>query len=314
MTTRRSFVSGITASGISAAVAYRSLPTCNADPALANDYIDAHVHVWTPDLKTYPISTEFQTSAMVPSSFTPEELFSHCRPEGVSRIVLIQMSFYQYDNRYMLDCMKQHPGVFSGVGIVDSKQSNVIETMKALVAEGVRGFRLYTDLEKASEWASSDNMNAMWANAAEWGVSMCLLSNPNTLPLIDAMCKQHPKTRVVIDHFSRIGVDGTIDPVRLDQLCRLASYPNVYVKTSAFYALGNKRPPYADLGPMIQRLVKAFGANRLMWASDCPYQVGSGHTYADSIALIRDRLDFLSEADKRSILRDTAHQVFFAKA
>ncbi|WP_345736276.1 hypothetical protein [Prosthecobacter algae] len=27
-----------------------------------------------------------------------------------------------------------------------------------------------------------------------------------------------------------------------------------------------------------------------MWASDCPFQVDPGHTYKDSIALIRDRL------------------------
>ena len=30
-----------------------------------------------------------------------------------------------------------------------------------------------------------------------------------------------------------------------------------------------------------------FGAARLMWASDCPFQVQDGQTYADSISLIR---------------------------
>ena len=33
---------------------------------------------------------------------------------------------------------------------------------------------------------------------------------------------------------------------------------------------------------MIRTLRDAFGANRLMWATDCPYQVQDGHTYADS--------------------------------
>jgi predicted TIM-barrel fold metal-dependent hydrolase len=63
---------------------------------------------------------------------------------------------------------------------------------------------------------------------------------------------------------------------------------------------------------MIQRLRDAFGAERLMWASDCPFQVQNGHTYANSIALIRDRLDFLSAADRAWILRRTAEKVFFA--
>ena len=83
------------------------------------------------------------------------------------------------------------------------------------------------------------------------------------------------------------------------------------MKTSAFYALGKKQAPYTDLGNMIQRLVRELGANRLMWASDCPYQVVEGHNYADSIGLIRDRLDFLSKEDKQWMLRGTAEKVFF---
>ena len=63
---------------------------------------------------------------------------------------------------------------------------------------------------------------------------------------------------------------------------------------------------------MIRQLRDAYGAERLMWATDCPYQVQEGHTYGDSVALIRDRLDFLSEDEKASILRKTAEKVFFS--
>jgi hypothetical protein len=49
-----------------------------------------------------------------------------------------------------------------------------------------------------------------------------------------------------------------------------------------------------------------------MWGSDCPFQVDGGHTYSDSIALIRDRLDFLSASEKSWMLRKTAEKVFFS--
>ncbi len=84
------------------------------------------------------------------------------------------------------------------------------------------------------------------------------------------------------------------------------------MKASAFYAFGQKRAPYLDFGPMIRRLRDTFGPQRLMWATDCPYQVRPGHTYADSIALSRDRLDFLSATDRDWMLRRTAKKVFFA--
>ena len=56
---------------------------------------------------------------MQPPSFTDTELLSHCKPVGVDRIVLIQMSFYEYDHSYMLRAMREHRGTFSGVGLID---------------------------------------------------------------------------------------------------------------------------------------------------------------------------------------------------
>jgi hypothetical protein len=49
---------------------------------------------------------------------------------------------------------------------------------------------------------------------------------------------------------------------------------------------------------------------RCMWESDCPFQVDRDK-YADSISLIRDRLEFLSADDKQWLLRRTAEGVFF---
>jgi predicted TIM-barrel fold metal-dependent hydrolase len=274
--------------------------------------IDSHVHVWTPDIQAYPLAKSFQVSDMVPKSFTPDELLRESMPHGVAKIVLIQMNFYEFDNRYMLDCIEKQPAIFSGVGIVDENQPNVVAKMKSLGEQGVRGFRLYADASKASHWKDSEGMNRMWSHASESNQSLCLLANPDALPVVHQMCEQYPMARIVVDHFARIGLSGSVDATDLDHLCRLAKFANVYVKTSAFYALGKKRPPYQDLGDLVQRLVQEFGANRLMWGSDCPYQVMDGHGYADSIGLIRDKLDFLSTDEKRWMLRDTAERVFFA--
>jgi len=35
---------------------------------------------------------------MKPPSFTPQELFKHSKPAGVTRINLIQMSYYKFEN------------------------------------------------------------------------------------------------------------------------------------------------------------------------------------------------------------------------
>ncbi|HVA50589.1 MAG TPA: amidohydrolase family protein [Pirellulales bacterium] len=274
--------------------------------------IDAHVHVWTPDTERYPLAAGFRREEMKPPSFTPEQLFEHARPCGVERVALIQMSFYGFDNSYMLDTMHRFPGTFSGVAVIDDSADDPPAEMRRLKAKGVRGFRIYPRNLPVDRWLNGEGMQAMWRCGAEEGLAMCHLVNPDALAAIDANCAKFPETPVVIDHFGRVGVDGQIRAGDVAALCRLARRPRTFVKVSAFYALGAKKAPYLDLLPMIRKLLDAFGPERLMWATDCPYQVQQGHTYADSIALVRDRLEDLSKGDREWLLRRTAEKVFFS--
>jgi predicted TIM-barrel fold metal-dependent hydrolase len=155
-------------------------------------------------------------------------------------------------------------------------------------------------------------MHAMWTVAREERLNICCLMDPNGLPALDQMCHTYPETPVVIDHMCRIGVTGKIDPDELKALCDMARHNLVTVKVSAFYALGEKKSPYKDLGLMIKQLLDAYGPDRLMWASDAPFQVVGGHTYKDSIDLIKSGLDFLTASDKEWLLRKTAEKVFFS--
>jgi predicted TIM-barrel fold metal-dependent hydrolase len=126
------------------------------------------------------------------------------------------------------------------------------------------------------------------------------------------MCRKYPGAPTIIDHLCRIGHDGTIRDREVAALCDMAKHKKVMVKIGAFYALGQKKPPYDDLAPLIRKVVQAFDVERCMWESDCPFQVVA-HKYADSIELVSKRLVFLSAADKEWLLRRTAEAFFFPK-
>ena len=115
----------------------------------------------------------------------------------------------------------------------------------------------------------------------------------------------------MIDHFARAGVGGEIRQADVKARADLARHENAYVKISAYYALGKMKPPYHDLGDMIQAMLNAYGRKRLMWASDAPFQVVNGHTYKASIDLIKSGLKFLNNDDREWLLRKTAENVFF---
>lgn len=292
------------------ATAAASVLSSNADE-ISDGWIDAHVHVWTSDRSAYPISENFSEKEIDPPNFPPSTLLAEQKGTGVTRTVLIQMSFYEYDNSYMADTIAADPGRFRGVAIVDSDDGDVAGKMVALKGKGVRGFRLYAFPDKVAKWEGSKGIQTMWKTGAENGLAMCCLTDPAALPVVHRMCETFPDTTVVIDHFARVGMRGEVDQAELDQLLALAEFENVYVKTSAFYALGKKAPPYTDLAPMFRQVRDAFGSERLMWGSDCPYQVQGDHSYEASVALVRDKLDFLSDAEKEDVMKNTAEKVFF---
>jgi predicted TIM-barrel fold metal-dependent hydrolase len=277
-------------------------------------YIDAHVHVWTPDTAHYPLAAGYKREDMNPRSFTPEDLFKHSRPAGVDRINLIQMSFYGFDNRYMLDMMALHKDTFAGTAVIDPHAKNADREMAELAKRRVRAFRIHPRLSKLppARWLEPPGYAAMFAAGAKHNLAMSCLIDPDALPELDRMCKRYPDTPVIIDHLCRIGVDGTVRDADVKALCAMAAHKRVMVKIGAFYALGKKQAPYTDLGPMIQAVVKAFTPRRCMWETDCPFQVQNGHTYRDSIDLVRTRLAFLTNDDRDWLLRRTAEEFFFA--
>jgi len=274
-------------------------------------WIDAHSHIWTPDTSVFKLRPGMTAEDLAPRSFTAEELMATARPHGVGRVVLIQHTlFHGFDNSYLIDAWEKHPNLFRVVGMVDDLRSNCGRAMKQLLKQGVTGFRI-TPRKGITNWLETDGMQEMWKTAAETRQPMCCLINPHDLPGVDKACRKNPDTPVVIDHFARIGIDGTVHGEDLKRLVELAKHKHVKVKISAYYALGKKQPPHLELVPMIRRLFDAYGPDRLMWASDCPYQLDGDNNYGASIRLIKDTIDFATQEDRQKLLCDTAESTFF---
>ncbi|WP_231754158.1 amidohydrolase family protein [Caulifigura coniformis] len=303
---RRTFLAG-------AAAALATPMLQGADSVKLDGYVDAHSHIWTDDVVKYPLVDNQPASNLIPRTFTADELLAIARPVGVSRVVLIQHKpYFGVDNSYLADVMAAYPGVFSGVACVAAEKPNPDAEMVRLKKQGFRGFRIRPGEGAAEKWIDSPGINAMWATAAKENLAICPLIGAEDIAQVVEMCGKYPDTTVVVDHLARVGMTGDFPEPDVQRLLGLAKRPKVHVKVSAFYFLGKKKPPYRDLVPLIRRVYDAFGASRLMWGSDCPYQLGGGNNYPASVELIEKGLDFLSAPDRESLLKGTATKVFFS--
>jgi predicted TIM-barrel fold metal-dependent hydrolase len=256
------------------------------------------------------LASEFRPEDMLRPSYRPENLLRDAAPSDVNHFVLVQMSYYGFDNSYMLNVIRSRPAQFRGIAIVDPDAEWPDSAMRDLAAYGVRGFRIYLESGHPQPLPGHTGYEQMFRCAADEDLAICALIDPKRLPELDQECQRFPRTPVIIDHLARIGMTGQVEEDDVRALCAMARYPEVRVKLSGFYALGESRPPHLDLALLIRRVYEVFGARRLMWGSDAPFQM-TRETYSDSISLIRDRLDFLSAEERDWVLGRSAQEFFF---
>lgn len=146
------------------------------------------------------------------------------------------------------------------------------------------------------------------------------------IELVEPVAQRYPGLPIVVDHMGLR--QPPLEPVdsppwaRLDELLVLAKYENISVKLCGATSLSLEGYPFRDSWPQVERMLEAFGAGRLFWASDISRFRGrlghhtfavaeadyvGKHTYAESLAFYRD--SDLSENEKELILGGTIRRI-----
>jgi len=130
-----------------------------------------------------------------------------------------------------------------------------------------------------------------------------LFVNSVELELVDQYLEHFTKTPIILDHCGSAYTDE-----KFDHLVGLARFSNAYVKWAHGPAvLDCLNYPFHELQAKLRRLVDAYGADRIMWASDIT-ENRSGHTWAEMLFHVRDS-ELMSDAEKAWILGKTARKV-----
>jgi L-fuconolactonase len=294
MWTRRQFVAA------SAAAALASRVSAQA-PLIP--FIDSHVHVWKSD-PSFPFAPGVHPS---PPDASIQMLLDLMNTNNVERTVIIQVIHYKWDNSYLASVLKRYPRTFHGVCRVNPEDPAAPDQLSRLTEEqGFRGVRLSPAATAAGDWIQGPLMPSLWRRCAQLKVPMTLLIPAVRLPDVHPLIEANPDLQVVIDHMADTPLDH---PDQLELLLALVRYPKVFVKISHMWSLSSRPYPYTDAAAQVKRLYEIFGAKRLMAGTDWPISLPK-QTYAQTVALYRDHLDFLPAADHMQILSKTVQEVW----
>ena len=218
--------------------------------------------------------------------------------------VLIQPSFFGYDNSQLIQALAQSNGRCKGVAVLPpTTSSNEIET---LARNGVTGIRLNLFGQPIPDLAGPEWQAFLHrVNALSWHVEVhCPVDQlPSVIPSLQAAgCS------IVVDHYGRPDFSAGTHSKELDYLCSTADSGKVWVKLSAPYRVW----PSIDvehMAPAVQTLKAHFGTERLMWGSDWPHTQHESATWA-SLSLHTLQSLLTSTHDQEQVLVTTPRSLF----
>jgi len=239
-------------------------PQDSVQPAMFNvptGACDTHAHV----VATSPSYPMVEDRSYTPPPAPEEKYLAMLAATGMSRGVLVQISVYGTDNRYLLDVLSRHPDTLRGVAVVTADISD--RELQEMHASGIRGVRINVLFGGGTGFEA---MEKLAARIAPLGWHLQFLLDVRQLPELMPRMKKLP-CPCVVDHMGHMPISMGIDHPGNQALLHLVQEHGWWVKLSGAYRISDSwREDYRDVTPLAQKLIAA-APNRMLWGSDWPH-------------------------------------------
>lgn len=245
-----------------------------------------------------------------------ESLLGQMARNGVDAAILIQIQG-QFNNEYQFECIRQYPGKFASVVVIDTAAPDAVTTLEQLAARGASGVRFL-----ATTRSAGDDPLLLWRAALRLGLPVSCAGSAATFasPDFAALLAALPELPIVIEHLGSVSHPDPNEDVAVRQaVFALARFPNTYIKIPGLGEFCRRALPVAEPFPFVQpipdylaQVYATFGPARMMWGSDYP-PVSGREGYANALRLPMaelERIPGFSADDRERIFGGTALEVF----
>lgn len=268
--------------------------------------VDTHVHCFAGrDDQRFPYhpSGPYQPSNLA----SPEQLLARMDSAGVDYAVIVHPEPYHDDHRYLEHCLEVGDGRLKGVCHFLADSPDAAARLRGLVKrrpEQIVALRVHAYApERLPKFESPELMN-LCKSAADLGLALQLHFEPRYAKSFEKLIWEFKDTPVLIDHLGR-PFQGTEEEYAT--VLKWSERANVSIKLSSLPV--KEEYPHRDVSPIVQSLVAAFGADRLMYGGGF-----NADATAESYRAARERvvahLTALSDEDISKVLGGNADRLF----
>ena len=285
------------------------------------DVVDAHLHLFKALSDDYPRAI-FEGMTPPERSETAERLLEAMDAAGVDRAVYCALSEHDH---YLAEVLADFPGKFAGVAVHDFADPDPLATLRRRIDAGIEGIRLYGLEGEAGADPESLDVFPVLAAMRDADMKAWFYGPADQVDLLDGCLELLPGLKVVLNHlgflpnmhlelrvddYGRPQFDMELPPAGLEIVEALAAkHPSVHVHFSGHYAFSGAPYPYRDLQETTDRIHAAFGADRMLMASDWPW-IRDNPGHPETLGVVDHLLGGISAAERDMIRGGTAMSLF----
>ena len=235
--------------------------------------VDAHHHLWDPDVGDYPWMTG--DYAALRRRYDVSDLQPHLHANDVSATIVVQVRADLAETAQLLELCTRTTVIAGVVGWVDLTSRDVgaqIDRLRSGVGgRHLVGLRHATADEPDPCWLLRDDVDTGMRALTARGLTFDLEITSRELAAANTLARRHQELRFVVDHGAKPPIAEGWSQDWADGISALAQSPNVWCKLSGLVteASWTTWTP-ADLQRYVDHLIGAFGPTRLMFGSDWP--------------------------------------------
>lgn len=236
--------------------------------------IDAHLHLWDTTKFRYPWLDDIPA---LNKPFSLDDYNRACGDIKVEKMIFMQCeclaSQYQQEVEWVTELAKTDSRIGGIISWVPLEKGEAVRPEIEFLKNNrlVKGVRQIIQIEPDPEFCLKPDFIAGINMLPEYDLTfdICIsyLHNKNVIRFLEKC----PDVPMIVDHIGKPNIKGKVlDPWR-DEITEIAGFPNVYCKLSSLATEADHLNwTIDDFRPYVDHLIKCFGFDRLVFASDWP--------------------------------------------
>src|SRR3984957_10274743 len=282
---RRDFLQGMAGIGV---LGSSAIASAKSDPPIP--IIDAHIHLFDasrPQGAPYKGPKEFTGHISLPAAYR-----KLATPLGIKGAIAVEASSWVEDNLWLLETAQTDTIMVGVIGRLQPEKPEFAEYLERYHKNPLyRGIRI--NISARNHLMPQLDISSVVDNLKLLAQSDLVLETANpSIELLQTVVRVNdlvPELRIVIDHLPVMDPVPEELPLYTSTLEQIRQRPNLFLKLSVFLRRGDGTGA-KDLGSpreRLDRLIKIFGEDRIIFGSDYPNSAGTA-TLGEIVSLVKE--------------------------